>query len=215
MTWTLVGYFPKRRTRLSPPWRPPYLDQPNAGFPISAPVEEICNISDCVAPGPPGWREQEKHNVLDLYDNVDLAWSVVPAEVRADYELFAYRLYLVQFDDGREEPINNWWELAVEPMGSSFVRLGWDAVEGGNHSGFGCSPLSCNNRAGERGVLPVNRYCLVDTQQDGIDLARGFSISKPEPGPYCVVEVWRDANSVAEPGSVPGVDLRPQFDQRW
>lgn len=213
MTWILVGYFPKRRTRLFPPWRPPYLNYPDAGFPVSAPVEEICSISDCVAPGPVGWREQEKHNFYEMYDNPALAWSVVSAEVRTDFELFAYRLHLVQFEEGREEPIEERWELAVEPMGDSFVRLGWDAVEGGNHCGFGCSPLSCNTRAGERGIPAVNRFCLVDTEQDAIELARGFSISKPEPGPYCVVEVWRDVGSVAEPGTGPVFNL-PQFNQR-
>ena len=30
-------------------------------------------------------------------------------------------------------------------------------------------------------------------------LARHFAITKPEPGPYCVVKVWRDASFVAEP----------------
>jgi hypothetical protein len=149
-----------------------------------------------------------------MYDRVELAWSVVPADARGDYELFAYRLYLVQFEEGLEEPILEWWDLDVEPMGSSFVRLGWDAVQGGNNSSFGCSPLSCNYEAGQRGMPPVNHYCLVDTEEVAIELARSFSISKPEPGPYCVVEVWRDVSSVVEPGP-PGLDLGPGFDQRW
>jgi hypothetical protein len=175
----------------------PYPDHPDASFPASAPAEEICSVSDCIAQGPEGWRDQGKHNFYGLYDSADLAWSVVPAPVRADFELFAYRLSLVQFEEGREEPMEEWWELDVEPMSRSFVRLGWDAVVGGAHHGFGCSPLSCNNEAGEAGIPAVNRYCLVASAQEGIELARRFSISEPEPGPYCVVEVWRDAGFLA------------------
>ena len=199
MTWTMVGYFPKRRATRSD-WVSPYKDHPDALFPCPAPVEEICSVSDCIAQGPEGWRAQGKHNFYDLYDNAELAWSIVPAEDRAAFDLFAYRLLLVQFEDGREEPLETWWELAIEPLSRSFVRLGWDAVEGGHHQSFGCSPLSCNVGCDIVNILPVNRYCLMDTEHEGIELARSFSISQPEPGPYCVVEVWRDTASTAEPG---------------
>ena len=143
MTWTLVGYFPKQRTTRSR-WVSPFPDDLSHGFPFAAPVDEICSVSKCISKGPEGWRDQRKENFYDVYNNPDLAWSVVPGEVRADFELFAYRLYLVEFDDGREEPMEQWWELAVVPMSDSFVRLGWDAVVGGNHHCFGCSPMSCN-----------------------------------------------------------------------
>jgi hypothetical protein len=191
MSWATVGYFPKKRTTRSG-WVSPYKDHPDATFPCLAPVEELCSVSDCIAQGPEGWREQCKHNFYDMYDNPELAWTVVPAKVRADFDLFAYRLLLLQFEGGQEEPMEAWPELVVAPMSSSFVRLGWDAVEGGHFQGFGCSPLSCNGQAGVDGIPAVNRYCLVETEQQGIELARCFSISKPEPGPYCVVEVWRD-----------------------
>jgi hypothetical protein len=134
-----------------------------------------------------------------MYDNPDLAWSIVPVEVRADFELFAYRLYLVEFADGREEHMEEWYELTVEPMPRSFVRLGWDAVQGGNHSGFGCSPLSCNAGWRDVEIAKRNRYCLVSTEEEGIDLARHFSICQPEPGPYCVAEVWRQAGYSVDP----------------
>ncbi len=82
--------------------------------------------------------------------------------------------------------MDEWWELDVEPMSRSFVRLGLDAVE----ESFGCSPVSCNVGCVEVNVLPLNRYCLVDTEDKGIELARSFSISEPEPGPYRIVS-WR------------------------
>ena len=116
----------------------------------------------------------------------------MPVEDRADFELFAYRLYLVVFADGREEPMEEWYELPVEPMPRSFVRLGWDAVEGGKHQSFGCSPMSCNAGCDIVEIANKNRYCLVSTEEVGIDLARHFSICQPEPGPYRVVEVWRE-----------------------
>jgi hypothetical protein len=194
MTWKLVGYFPKQRTTRST-WALRHPDLPFAYFCCPAAVEELCSVSDCIARGPDGWRDQGKHNFYDLYDTRELAWSVVPVGARADFELFAYRLHLVQFEDGQAEPIEVWDDLEVEPLPHSFVRLGWDAVVGGNHHSFGCSPLSCNGMAGGVGIPPVNHYFLVATEQGAIDLARSFSVSKPEPGPYCAVEVWRDAGS--------------------
>ncbi len=216
MTGTLVGYFPKKRTTRSY-WASPYPDHPNAPFPVGDPVEEIGSISDCIAQGPEGWRDQRRHNFYDLYDAPELAWGVVPAEARAGFELFAYRLYPVQFEHGREEPIDLWWELAVESMPHSFVRLGWDAVQGGNHHGFGCSPLSCNMQASQVGIPAVNRYCLVGSEQEGNELARHFSVAEPEPGPYCVVEVWRDTARVVEPVAADvtmKVNPRPRDDGR-
>lgn len=196
MTWTLVGYFPKRRTTRSR-WQSPFPDHPDYGFPCIAPVDEICSVSKCIAMGPEGWRDQEKHNFYGMYNNPDVAWSVVPVEVRANFELFAYRLYLMEFNDGRGEPMEEWWELTVQPMPSTFVRLGWDAVEGGQYQGFGCSPMSCNSGCHDVEIANKNRHCLVSTEQEGIELARHFSICQPEPGPYCVVEVWREAGSIA------------------
>ncbi len=193
MTWKFVGYFPKRRTTRSR-WALRYPDQPHSFFSSSCsePVEEICSVSDCIARGPEGWRDQGKHNVYDMYNNPHLAWSVVPVEVHSDFELFAYRLLLLEFKEGRGEPMADWWELTVEPMPRSFVRLGWDAVEGGNHCSFGCSPMSCNAGCDVVEIAKRNRYCLVSTEEEGIALARHFSICQPEPGPYCVVEVWRE-----------------------
>src|SRR5262245_21436109 len=111
MTWALVGYFPKRRTTRSN-WVSPWPNYPDVGFPCSDPVEEICSVSDCIVRGPDGWRDKGKHNFYDTYDTPGLAWSVVPVEVRSDFELFAYRLLLVEFKDGQEEPMEEWPELA-------------------------------------------------------------------------------------------------------
>jgi hypothetical protein len=109
----------------------------------------------------------------------------------------------VQFEDGQEEAIDLWWEPAVEPMTETFVRLGWDAVVGGNGHSFGCSPLSCNSGADIVRCPEINRYCLVGDERAATGLARSFSVTQPEPGPYCVVEVWRDLATSTEPLGAP------------
>jgi hypothetical protein len=195
MTPTFIGYLAKRIVKRG---REGSHDTAG-GFPVGPPVDEICSVSRCIANEPEGWRDGPEQNAFCVYDSPDLAWSVVPAESRKDFDLFAYHLYPVQYEDGREENLEalEWWDLAVEPMSPSFVRLGWDVVVGGSHSSFGCSPLSCNGQAGLAGIPAVNRYCLLSSEQEGLVLAREFSISKPEPGPYCVVEVWRKGKDAA------------------
>ena len=184
MTWTLVGYFPKRRTAPDGTAWP--------GPPAPEPPHIVGSVTTCIAKGPDGWEDGGGYNYFRLYDSPTLAWSAVPAEVRPAFELFAYRLSLVRFERGVEQLIEAWWEMPVEPLGPAFERIGWDAVVDGSAS-FGCSPLTCNGQTGRDGIPPVNRYCLVDTEAEGVELARIFSLSEPEPGPYCVVEVWREA----------------------
>lgn len=191
MNWELVGYIAKRRAMRNG-WKSPYSNYPEAGFPCGPPVEEICSVSNCIA------REQvsSREHPLGMYTDPAQAWALVPEDERANFAMVAYRLGLVQFDDGEEEEIEIWWELDFAPLPDSFVRLGWDAVVGGNAHAFGCSPLSCNSGADCVRCPELNRYCLVDNLPAAIALARSFSITKPEPGPYCVVEVWRDTKTV-------------------
>ena len=197
MTWVPVGYTAKRRMRRAT-WASPWPDYPDAKFPGSSPVEEICSVSNCISSRPLGIEDAFRENPLELFHTAALACDVVPLERRADFALYAYQLWPMQFDDGQEEAIHLWWEPTVEPMPSTFVRLGWDAVAGGNGHSFGCSPLSCNSGADMVKCEHINQYCLVNDEHAAIALARRFSITKPEPGPYCVVEVWRDASTIAE-----------------
>lgn len=197
MNWVPVGYIAKRRATLAG-WVSPWPSHPDAGFPCAAPVEEICSVSNCIASG-----IGRTDDPLDLHPDAGRAWAVVPVEARADFALYAYRLWPVQFEDGHEEAIDLWWGPAIGPMSDTYVRLGWDAVVGGNGHSFGCSPLSCNSGADVVRCPEINRYCLVADERAAMALARGFSITKPEPGPYCVVEVWRDMGTAAEPGVAP------------
>ena len=202
MIWALVGYTVKRRaTRAG--WVSPWPDYPDTGFPCDAPVDEICSVSGCIARTLEGTDDPANHNPLGLYAEVGLAWAAVPVEVRADFALYAYRLWPVQFEDGQEEVIDLWWEPAIGPIADTFVHIGWDAAVGGNGHSFGCSPLSCNGGSDVVRCPELNRYCLVTDEPAAIALARSFSITKPEPGPYCVVEVWRDTGTAADPAAAP------------
>ncbi len=165
----------------------------DVGFPCAPPVEEICSVSGCIARRTEQWWDLARHTDFGVYDTPELAWSMVPAGERQAFALHAYRLYPVRYAAGQPVSLDllDGLEPDAEPLPEWFVRLGWDAVEMSDHGSFGCSPLSCNGQAGVEGVPVVNPYCLVSSEADGFELARAFSISTPEPGPYCVVEVFR------------------------
>lgn len=191
MDWVLLGYLMKRRAvRIG--WVSPWPQHPNVGFPCGEPVEEICSVSGCISRRARA-ADGAGEDPLGVFPTAEAALAVVPPEDRAAYGLYAYRLRPVQFVEGVEAPIELWWDPSPEPLGATFERLGCDAVVGGNGHGFGCSPLSCNSGADVVECPELNRYCLVDDPRTATELARRFSIQQPEPGPYCVVEVWREA----------------------
>jgi hypothetical protein len=178
-TLTLIGYFPKIVAR-----RPDWL----TGAPI---VEELCSVSDCFSESPPGWIEKWKHNEMFVYDTPELAWSVVSAEERQRFTLFAYRILPRFIDKGGETE----WKLpnlGVSDLPDGFTTIGFDAVSRFAGSRFECSPLSCNHMASE---YPVNKYCLIDDLKTAIAMAHDFAAGNCEPGPYCIIEVLRQKDS--------------------
>jgi hypothetical protein len=174
VTPTLIGYFPKRRTK-----RPEWLNAPR--------VDELSSVSTCFATAPSGWIEHWRHNELWVYDTPDIALSVVPADARSEFDLYAYRMFPLQIADTQDEPFPI-PALAVEPMASGFQRLGYDIVTRAAQTSFECSPLSCNHMAEH---TPTNRYCLLDDAETAFQLARTFEGDGCEPGPYHIIEVWR------------------------
>jgi hypothetical protein len=174
VTPVLIGYFPKHSLQ-----RPDWLR--NRG------VEEICSVSCCISEAPEGWIDFWRHNECWAFNTQELAWSVVPAERRADFQLYAYKMFPVGFEHGRRTD-REFPKLDVEPLPPSFVRIGYDAVSRDQTPMFECSPLSCNGLAEDH---TVNRYCLVDTEEAALQLALECSISEPEPGAYFVIKVWR------------------------
>jgi hypothetical protein len=181
MTPILIGYFPKR-TRKRPDWLE------------AAGVEEICSVSECVSEGPDDWIQRWLHNNLGVYNSPELAWRVVPEESRYEFDLYAYQMFPVKFVEGRQEPVDI-PPLEIQALDGSFERLGYDIVSNSVGSGFECSPLSCNLMAKE---VRVNSFCLVDECETAFQLAIKFEAGGCEPGPYHVVEVWRQRSRTAQ-----------------
>ena len=173
------------------------------------------------------WYHQQRHNALKHFDSEESAWTVLQDDfhIRLDrddsldppwraeivrpsverFDLFAHKLFPSLFVNENQEKLSL-PELRVTPIPDDYQRLGYDAVGWNEYSPFRCSPLLCN---GEAVHQSVNRYCLFDEIAPAIELARRFSGSKWKPlwpnhghcnpGPYCVVEVWRKAKPFPEP----------------
>lgn len=172
-TPTFVGYFAKRRSP-SPDWLG------------AEAVAEICSVSECIASGSEDWVTAWRHNDWGFFDTPDLAWSVVPAAVRPDFDLFGYELFPWRFEAGRERELRIAAPAAV-PLGADFDPLGFDVVSRTADS-FECSPLSCNAWAREAGA---NAFCLVDDVEKAKELASVAEAEGYEPGDYYVFRVWR------------------------
>lgn len=173
----LVGYFAKN-TKVP------------VGWTASDHVKEICSISDCVNSSPPGWIDHWLHNDWGFFNTVMDARLVVPSG-SAEYAVFAYRLLPVRFARGKAEPLKI-DELTVEQVPPTFVSLGFDVVNKVYSAFFECSPLSCNYLANE---VAVNEFCLIDDFGQAVSLADRCSREEPEPGPFYVLEVLRDAST--------------------
>jgi len=190
MDLTLIGYFLKRRlTRTD--WVSPFQDDRESPFPVGPPVEQICNVSQCIAHGPHDVKELPFPNEFGGYETPAQAWESLEGDSGHLFELYAFRILPLLFDGGESFPLSV-PPLNLEPLPGSFVRLGFDVVEVINGQCLGCSPLSCNGRYLD---AKINPFCLVSSQGEAVSLAKDFSISKPEPGPYGVVEVWRQDDS--------------------
>lgn len=200
MLWTLVGYFPKRIvTRAA--WRSPYPDHPDAPFPAPMPVDEIASVSHCIARGPEDGGVDEIVNAFGGCESPAAAWRCVPQQQRGEFGCYAFKIASVLLQDGQLASLHlPSWDYG--PVADNFALLGYDVVQFHEGQSLGCSPLSCN---GQTFLAAPNRYCLLETAAEALELARAFSLSQPEPGPYCVAEVWRersrpDRSEAAAPG---------------
>ena len=176
---------------------------------------------------PENWYHQHRHNALRHFDSEEIAWTVLRDEIhirleRDDsldppwrveiarlpvekFDLYAFKVLPVRFVNGEQEKFVL-PELRIAPIPADYERLGYDAVGWNNWAPFECSPLICN---GEAVHQSVNRYCLFDEMGPALELARRYSGTRVatalarlrtlQPGPYCVVEVWRKAKPFPEP----------------
>jgi hypothetical protein len=171
----LIGYFPKKVVG-----RPDWLKADR--------VTAIRSVSDCVSKGPDGWIQHWTHNEMYVYSTIGAAMALIPKADLENYELHAYRILPLKWDDGKEIPVI-FPVMNIEPLPMAFQSVGFDVVsiEDGV-AGFGHSPLSCNRMAQE---IKTNADCLLDDISIARRCALDFSVGDVEPGPYYVVEVLR------------------------
>lgn len=175
---TLIGYFAKLTMK-----RPDWLKAPQ--------VDEICSVSDCMSHGDWDWINEWRHNEMWVFNSPALALSVVPKESRELCDVYAYRLFPVRYFKGTRQPFVT---PTVSPvlLHSDFEKLGYDLVSRETETEFGHSPLSCNHLAAE---VTTNRFCLLNTAEEAFTLAPTLEVPgqpmRGEPGPYHIVEVWR------------------------
>lgn len=160
-------------------------------FLAQAPIDDVCSVSEHISPSAPDRLERCAHNSAGFYDTEALAWSVVPADERYTYTLFAYRAVCIRFGDGNSElwsPADDWPGLPTTPDLSAYAPIGYDIVNTSFGGWFDCSPLSCNSIADEQAV---NEHCLVGDVEVAMQLGSAFAdeAARVEPGPYHVVEV--------------------------
>jgi hypothetical protein len=170
-------------------------------------VAEVCSASGCIAGRPPDWFadpfKPPSLNRAGCTNTAAAARERVPEPERPAYRIFAYRAIPAVFGKVGTIPevvavealfaAYGWLaELPPEQDLSGFDRLGFDVVQYADALNWGCSPLSCNYLYPHHAV---NRYCLIDTVEGAVEAARSFAQKEPEPGPYIILEVFRERES--------------------
>ncbi len=192
MEFFLIGFFPKFRATPEN-WK--LHSDSSHGLPGGSSVSQLCSVSNCIVKGLDGFQypqlTNDSFNQYGGFNHLYAALSAIELQkTKAQYDVFAYALSEHIYEDG---------QLQVDEMGcvepedivvdTSFEMLGYDVVEKRDCSFF-CSPLYCNGQAGLNADL-LNEFGLIKSEAGAVKLATEFSISKPEPGPYSIVEVWR------------------------
>jgi hypothetical protein len=172
-------------------------------------AEEVCSVSRCIAPYPDGWDDNpfdppEFNRAYCLATADDARKRIRNADVESS-RIYAIQLIPAIFTNESPTPSiypveelfaqhGDLPELPAEPDWDAFERLGFDVTVFGPPDsptwGWSCSPLSCN---GMHQAHRVNRYCLIDEPEDAVKAAQSFAETEPEPGPYVIVEVFREA----------------------
>lgn len=179
-----LGYRVKR------PWRPDATWDPQGTTGVVA----VCSAAECLSAPPDDWEKRWDFNCVGCYGTPAEAVATVPAGEEAGFTLFAF--WLVPGSGAQTAPGEpSLPPLPQAPGPTDWEHLGFDVVSmptgAGMFPGFSHSPLSCNHLARS---MRVNRWCLLDDQDEALRLAQRFNATQPsevEPGTYFVVKVAR------------------------
>lgn len=176
MNAIIIGYLPKKPS-------------PDLEIIKAAGVKEICSVSWCSFDGSQDWIKQWKHNDYFLYNSSEEALSLIDnLKDKKDYDIYAFKLYPFIVDMGNivdKEVLPG----SVKSLTEDFEFLGYDVVNKTQDYGeFECSPLSCNSGYED---FKVNQYCLFNTFEGALAGGKIFSEGNWEPGPYYIIEVYR------------------------
>jgi hypothetical protein len=178
-----IGFFPKKICRDTA-----FLNLPG--------VKQICSVSDCISESPEDYVTKWLHNDLHFFDTEVLAIEVLQKGQESAFELFAYDIFPLQFDEnGLQEWISE--VQLTRPDLSTYKIIGYDLVSKtpnqldvypAQRYAWECSPLSCNHRAVD---YPVNEYCLLNDYDVALKAGLDFGNGGGEPGPYHLLRVWK------------------------
>jgi hypothetical protein len=178
-TPVLIGFFPKKVALRTEWFKNPV-------------VRDICSVSTCISTGPENWVDKWEHNTTTwMFDRPEDARSVLdPTDM--GFTVFAYRVFPVLFEGEATQA----WDVCpcLSCDLSGFEFLGYDIVSRCGGTNFSCSPLSCNNGCE---TIQVNEHCLIDDLDTAWNTAERIAAESKahgnwEPGPYCLVEVYRN-----------------------
>jgi hypothetical protein len=154
----------------------------------NASVAEILSISECMSESPIDHTDLWLCNQWLLYDSeTTLAEAIARTPVDPNrLRWFFYEVHEEELEDGKWRPIGDYPENVTPPEAGYSMR-GFDIVCFTTGATPECSPLSCNLGADR---FPVNRFCLLDTLEQGIEDAGLIDRDGGyEPGPYRVMSV--------------------------
>jgi hypothetical protein len=155
-------------------------------------VEDVFSVSGCISKDAFDWIDQWLHNGHWLFDSPEIlkeAARLAEADL-AGSTLFYYEVHPQQFD----EQARAWSDIAPEPSFTTNVvpparktLQGYDVATFSVGTSVECSPLSCNNLAGD---LATNARCLFESFAAARTALEAGRFDHSEPGPMRIFAVY-------------------------
>ena len=162
---------------------------PRPDFVTNLTVREILSVSGCMSEDAVDLMNPWGLNEWGLADTEEIIERAIERENVVDSRLrcFFYEGIGQELEEGEWEEIERLPTGVVRPA-SGYSLRGFDIVCCTIGYMLDCSPLSCNDGAGQ---FPVNEHCLLESFEEAVRVAEAIDESgKYEPPPYRVMSVW-------------------------